>query len=84
MAAKADSTRDGYRPEWLAVRSMPSPLPPHGETDSYAYPVQLEDAAGGRYVMTGDFSVDVPTYDAVFAGLSKQWPPLAEDLKVCE
>jgi hypothetical protein len=34
--------------------------------------------------MTGDFAVDVPIYDAVFAGLSKQWPPLAEDLKVCE
>jgi len=34
--------------------------------------------------MTGDFAVDVPTYDAVFAGLSKQWPALAEDLEVCE
>lgn len=34
--------------------------------------------------MTGDFGVDVPTYDAVFAALSKQWPTLAEELEVCE
>ncbi|KAL2435004.1 Versiconal hemiacetal acetate esterase [Exophiala dermatitidis] len=42
----------------------------------------LEDASGGRYVMTGDFSVDIPTYDAVFAALSKQWPALPEELTV--
>ena len=34
--------------------------------------------------MTGDFAVDVPTYDAVFAGLAKQWPQLPEELRVCE
>ncbi|KAK5219450.1 hypothetical protein LTR99_010318 [Exophiala xenobiotica] len=42
----------------------------------------LEDASGGRYAMTGDFAVDVPTYDAVFAAFSKQWPELPEELKV--
>jgi hypothetical protein len=34
--------------------------------------------------MTGDFAVDVPMYDAVFAALAKQWPQLDEELKVCE
>lgn len=34
--------------------------------------------------MTGNFAVDVPMYDAVFAALSKQWPELPEELKVCE
>jgi hypothetical protein len=33
--------------------------------------------------MTGDWSVDVPTYDAVFAAFAKQWPQLPEELKVC-
>lgn len=33
--------------------------------------------------MTGDWSVDVPTYDAVFAAFAKQWPRLPEETKVC-
>jgi hypothetical protein len=33
--------------------------------------------------MTGDWSVDVPTYDAVFAAFARQWPQLPEDLRVC-
>jgi acetyl esterase/lipase len=33
--------------------------------------------------MTGDWSIDVPTYDAVFAAFAKQWPPLPEAVKVC-
>lgn len=45
---------------------------------------QLEDASGGRYIMTGNFEVDVPQFDAVFAALSKQWPQLPEELQVCE
>jgi hypothetical protein len=34
--------------------------------------------------MTGDFSIDVPTYDAVFASMAKQWPVLPEELTVCK
>lgn len=34
--------------------------------------------------MTGNFAVDVPTYDAVFAAMSKQWPELPEEMTVCE
>ena len=73
--------REGYRPEWLAVslkiyQSIPSYL--HIDV------TQLEDASGGRYVMTGNFAVDVPTYDAVFAAMSKGWPELPEEMKVCK
>ncbi|OAP65701.1 hypothetical protein AYL99_01673 [Fonsecaea erecta] len=80
--------REGYRPEWLAVSisSLPAHVQPTSNpppaSSSQLTPHQLEDASGGRYVMTGDWAVDVPTYDAVFAGLAKQWPPLAEELKV--
>ncbi|KAJ9603293.1 hypothetical protein H2200_012071 [Cladophialophora chaetospira] len=42
----------------------------------------LEDASGGRYVMTGDWSIDVPTFDAVFAAFAKQWPQLPEEMEV--
>ncbi|EXJ62320.1 hypothetical protein A1O7_02754 [Cladophialophora yegresii CBS 114405] len=42
----------------------------------------LEDASGGRYVMTGDWNVDVPTYNAVFSAFAKQWPQLPEELTV--
>jgi hypothetical protein len=34
--------------------------------------------------MSGDFAADVPAYNAVFAAFSKQWPPLSEEVKVCE
>ena len=79
MEANQKWPRDGYRNEWLDVRIMAVP-----EGLSHILMIyKLEDAAGGRYIMTGNFDVDVPTYDAVFAGLAKQWPPITEELKVC-
>ena len=33
--------------------------------------------------MTGDWAVDVPTYNAGLAALEKQWPQLSEELKIC-
>lgn len=46
-------------------------------------PNQLEDASGGRYFMKGDLAADRAVYDAVFAGISTQWPQYTENLDVC-
>ncbi|KAK5071674.1 hypothetical protein LTR64_004547 [Lithohypha guttulata] len=42
----------------------------------------LEDASGGRYFMKGDLAADRAVYDAVFAGISTQWPQYTENLDV--
>ena len=44
--------------------------------------LQLEDASGGRYQMVGDFNVDVPAYNGLFAMLAKQWPQYDDELEI--
>lgn len=34
--------------------------------------------------MTGNFDVDVPAYNAIFAGLAQTWPAIPQESKVCE
>jgi hypothetical protein len=33
--------------------------------------------------MQGEFTVDQPLYDAIFAGMAKAWPQYEEQLEIC-
>lgn len=43
---------------------------------------QLEDAMGGRFVMSGDLEKEVPIFNATFAAFAKQWPAIEEHLDI--